>query len=179
MGFASCARMARDLVASLVLACAGLTFVPAVVDAQTCAGDCAGDGSVTIDNLVRGVNIALGLQPLSNCTAMDSDGGGSVDVGELVRAVNSALKGCPPEATPTASAAATNTGAAIATATLTAVAAETPSPTPSSTPGTPTATATTGPTSPSTPFCDLPGSVQRTGARALGRARRTGRHARI
>lgn len=42
MGFASCARMARDLVASLVLACAGLTFVPAVVDAQTCAGDCAG-----------------------------------------------------------------------------------------------------------------------------------------
>src|SRR5262245_38594897 len=119
MGFATCARMARDVVASLALACASFAFAPALVEAQTCAGDCAGDGSVTVDDLVRGVNIALGLQPLSNCTAMDSDGGGTVTVGELVRAVNSALRGCPPVLTATPSAGATITGSPLATATAT------------------------------------------------------------
>jgi glucose/arabinose dehydrogenase len=157
--------MARDLVASLVLACAGLIFAPALVAAQTCAGDCAGEGTVSIDDLIRGVNIALGLQPVSFCAAMDSDGGGTVSVGELIQAVNSSLDGCPPASTPTASAPTTTTASAAATATttLTASPPDTPSPTPSSTPGAPTATATTGPTSSSTPFCDLPGSVQRTG----------------
>ena len=28
-----------------------------------CVGDCQGDGSVTINDLILGVNIALGLQP--------------------------------------------------------------------------------------------------------------------
>lgn len=61
---------------------------------EDCVGDCSGDGMVSIDELVRGVNIALGRSPLAECPAFDRDGNGIVSVAELVRAVNSALRGC-------------------------------------------------------------------------------------
>ncbi len=63
-------------------------------DCLACVGDCNGDRQVTVDELVRGVNIALGASPLSTCPSFDSDGSGEVTVDELVRAVNSALAGC-------------------------------------------------------------------------------------
>jgi hypothetical protein len=63
--------------------------------APTCAGDCAGDGNVAINELITCVNIALGSAPLSNCLACDPDGGGSVAINELIAAVNAALGGCP------------------------------------------------------------------------------------
>ena len=40
----------------------------------SCAGDCNGDGSVAINELILGVNIALGTSPLSACAAIDADG---------------------------------------------------------------------------------------------------------
>jgi hypothetical protein len=58
-----------------------------------CVGDCSQDGRVTIDELVRGVNLALGAA-IGACPAFDSNGDGLVTVEELVRAVNSALNGC-------------------------------------------------------------------------------------
>jgi YVTN family beta-propeller protein len=61
---------------------------------QVCAGDCNGDGTVGINELIIGVNIALGTQPASACTAVDVDGNGMVTINELVRAVSSALNGC-------------------------------------------------------------------------------------
>jgi len=60
-----------------------------------CVGDCDGDGFVTIDELVRGVNIALGTVPLSQCAIFDQDSSGDVTVNELIAAVNNALSGCP------------------------------------------------------------------------------------
>ena len=60
-----------------------------------CAGDCGGDGQVSIDELIRGVNIALGAQAVDDCPAFDADANGQVDIAELVRAVNAALNGCP------------------------------------------------------------------------------------
>jgi hypothetical protein len=62
--------------------------------AAACAGDCNGDGSVTVDELVTGVNIALGSTPLEQCASLDVDGHGAVTIDELVRAVDSALTGC-------------------------------------------------------------------------------------
>jgi len=62
---------------------------------ETCPGDCNGDATVTVDELVRGVNIALGAQPLANCPVFDRNGSGSVEINELVQAVNAALNGCP------------------------------------------------------------------------------------
>ena len=59
-----------------------------------CTGDCNGDGDVTVDEIVTGVNIALGSLPVSNCLAMDESGDGEVTVDEILRAINAALNGC-------------------------------------------------------------------------------------
>lgn len=68
---------------------------PALISAQTCVGDCNGDGQVTVDEIVTGVNIALGTSAIGNCLALDADSSGSATVDELVTAVNNALNGCP------------------------------------------------------------------------------------
>lgn len=68
---------------------------PAAASAQICAGDCANDGGVSVDEVVVGVNIALGAVPLSRCNPFDRDGSGSVTVEELIGAINNALAGCP------------------------------------------------------------------------------------
>lgn len=60
-----------------------------------CVGDCNGDNTVTVDEIVRMVNIALGTQELSLCLAADGNGDGQVTVDEIVQAVNNALNGCP------------------------------------------------------------------------------------
>jgi YVTN family beta-propeller protein len=59
-----------------------------------CAGDCDGDGEVSISELIRGVNIALGNDPVSNCPAFDTSGDGEVAISEIIAAVNAALSGC-------------------------------------------------------------------------------------
>ncbi len=59
-----------------------------------CPGDCDGDGMVAINELITGVRIALGLQPVATCAAMDTNGTGTVTVAELIQAVRAALEGC-------------------------------------------------------------------------------------
>jgi hypothetical protein len=76
----------------------------ASASAQTpCVGDCNGDGMVSINELILGVNIALGLQPPSACPAFQN-AQGVVDIAQLIKGVNNALNGCPsgnPTPTPT------------------------------------------------------------------------------
>ena len=67
--------------------------------AALCSGDCNGDGSVTIDEVVTGVRMLLGEQPTTACP-IDANGDGFVTVDELIAAVNSVLIGCTPGATP-------------------------------------------------------------------------------
>jgi hypothetical protein len=62
--------------------------------AVACAGDCDGDGRVTVDELVTGVNIALDRAAIDACRALDTDSDGRVTVDELVRAVGNLLRGC-------------------------------------------------------------------------------------
>lgn len=59
-----------------------------------CTGDCDGTGSVTVDELITGVNIGLGEAPATACSAIDMDASGTVTVDEILAAVNSALHGC-------------------------------------------------------------------------------------
>ena len=59
-----------------------------------CAGDCDGDGQVSVNELVRAVAIALGLAPVSDCAMVDVDGNGRAEVAELVGAVGHLLNGC-------------------------------------------------------------------------------------
>jgi len=61
-----------------------------------CAGDCDGDGHVSVDELIMAVAIALGSRPLDDCPGLDADGDGNVSVGELVKAVTAALRDCQP-----------------------------------------------------------------------------------
>lgn len=60
-----------------------------------CAGDCNGDGVVTVNELILIINIALGNLPVSACLAADLDGDGVVTIAEATAAVQSALTGCP------------------------------------------------------------------------------------
>ncbi len=77
----------------LIVAALAVLLFEAPVRAA-CSGDCSGDGQVSVDELVLGVNIALGNTSLGQCQSFDSDGDGEVAINELIAAVNSALNGC-------------------------------------------------------------------------------------
>lgn len=143
------------------LACARATPTPTPPVDFPCVGDCNGDGVVTIDDLIKMVNIALGLRSVcgddgvGGCLAGDATCDCQITVDEIIRAVNNNLNGCqdfgdctvpelemmccegsPTPSTPTATATPTMTPhGAVPTATAT----DTPSP-----PVTPTST-TSGP----------------------------------
>ena len=108
-----------------------------------CVGDCDGTGEVTINELIVGVNIALGNAAIDDCPSFDANSDGEVTINELIAAVNNALQGCPDnEATPT-----DTPEEATPTATDTP---EEATPTPTDTPGeaTPTATVMSEPPTP-------------------------------
>lgn len=87
----------RGLVVWLIVACVATANGDAV--AQTCVGDCNGAGSVAVNELILGVNIALGALPISDCPSF-ADGQGQVTVGRLILAVGNALDGCDGSDTP-------------------------------------------------------------------------------
>lgn len=96
-----------------------------------CAGNCDASTVVTIDELVRAVNIGLGKARLQDCERADVNGDGRVSVDELVQAVGNSLYGCgvtPPTPLPT------GTPTRIPTATATRPPTVTPSPTRTGTP---------------------------------------------
>ncbi len=47
-----------------------------------------------MDELIQGVNIALGNTSLNQCPVFDSSGEGEVTINEIIQAVNNALNGC-------------------------------------------------------------------------------------
>jgi hypothetical protein len=51
-------------------------------------GDCNQDGSVTVDELIKGVKIALGTTSIDACSSFDTNGDGAVTINELIAAVN-------------------------------------------------------------------------------------------
>jgi hypothetical protein len=58
-----------------------------------CVGDCDRNCGVSIDELVRGVNIGLGAA-VDQCRAFDRDINGEVAVAELIEGVGNSLQGC-------------------------------------------------------------------------------------
>lgn len=118
--------------------------LPDTLRAQSCGGDCNGNGVVTVEELVRMVNIALDRAEVSTCRAGDQNGDGKITVDEIVAAVRALLENCSPTATPTP----TSTPTPTATATQTPT-GPTSTPTPTVPTATPTATAT-GPTATAT-----------------------------
>jgi hypothetical protein len=74
------------------------TATPSPTEAQTpepvCAGDCAGNGEVTVDEIIILVNIALGSTGPSACPHGVPDGR-AVDITLIVQSVGYALTTCP------------------------------------------------------------------------------------
>jgi hypothetical protein len=106
---------ARILSAGLLPLCLSLAAtlaVPAPAAAQQCAGDCDGNGRVTIDELLLSVRIGLGGASLDGCRAADPSGDGRVLIHELVAAAGNTLNACAAAPTRTASAAVTPTATA-------------------------------------------------------------------
>jgi len=68
--------------------------IDTTLPAPACAGDCNANGAVAINELIVGVNIALGNQATTTCPAFDLNANGSVAINELIAAVNRALSGC-------------------------------------------------------------------------------------
>ena len=59
-----------------------------------CVGDCDHDGKVTVTEIIKGVNIALGSLTLDRCPEFDANHNGGVTINEIITAVNNALNGC-------------------------------------------------------------------------------------
>ncbi len=59
-----------------------------------CIGDCNNDQVVTVDELLTLVDISLGVENLSACTAGDANHDGQITVDEILAAVHNALNGC-------------------------------------------------------------------------------------
>jgi hypothetical protein len=59
-----------------------------------CTGDCNTDSSVTVDEILTMVSIALGNTPVSDCDPGDANDDGQITVDEILTAVNNALSGC-------------------------------------------------------------------------------------
>jgi hypothetical protein len=63
-------------------------------DPASCAGDCDESGSVTVNELVTLVSIAMDSMPIQACGAGNVDGDQEIALDEIVTAVNRALRGC-------------------------------------------------------------------------------------
>lgn len=73
---------------------ASIGFTVFASEMVPCLGDCNGDGTVRVDELVTGVNLALGTLSRDRCPAFDGNADTNVTVDELITAVNHALAGC-------------------------------------------------------------------------------------
>jgi hypothetical protein len=85
---------ADPVVASTTQTDINFTFGDENVVPSACVGDCSNDRSVTVDELLTMVNIALGNADISACDAGDANHDGQITIDEILTAVNNALNGC-------------------------------------------------------------------------------------
>lgn len=91
---------AGALVAEAQSAAVGFASLLAPQPTTTCAGDCNNDRSVTVDELITMVNIALGNVPTAACDSGDTNSNGLLTIDEILVAVGCALHGCPSDGEP-------------------------------------------------------------------------------
>jgi len=71
------------------------TFTPRpTATPEPCLGDCDGDGSVTVNEILTMVSISLENADISVCRAGDANGDRAITVDEIVAAVNNAFDRC-------------------------------------------------------------------------------------
>ena len=82
----------------------GLPVTPSPTATPTvpaCAGDCNGNDSVTVDEILTMVGVALGNDEVSACLAGDANNDGQITIEEILAAVDNALSTCHPLPTAT------------------------------------------------------------------------------
>lgn len=84
--------MRHAFAAFMLFTMLGLGAHPALAG---CPGDCDRNRDVLVDELLRGVRIALGTAPVDACLAADLDGSATVTIDEIMQALTPALAGCP------------------------------------------------------------------------------------
>lgn len=84
----------RGRAAALALLLAATVAAAPARGQAPCVGDCDGNGTVAINELIIGVNIALGNSDVSACPVFDTDDTGAVEIYELIAAVGNAINGC-------------------------------------------------------------------------------------
>jgi len=88
----------QELVSYVIPTTPTPTLTPSTTPSRTptpsCAGDCDGRGTVTVDEILTMVNIALGNAPVTTCEAGDANHDGQITIDEILTAVNNALNGC-------------------------------------------------------------------------------------
>lgn len=88
--------MMRYIDAGRTLGIAILTMLLWAGPSYACPGDCNGDQQVSIDEVIRGVKIALGDDPMTACEEFDQQPvDQDVTVNELLMSVTAVLQGCP------------------------------------------------------------------------------------
>jgi len=83
-----------DAATNAIIDAIPIPYAGSVALVNTCAGDCDANGQVTVAEIIRSVNVALGQTALQACPTVDRNGDGRVTVDELVRSVQTALNGC-------------------------------------------------------------------------------------
>ena len=68
--------------------------MPTATATAVCSGDCNSNGVVSMDELLLGVELALGSPSAGTCPALNLDGDPQVSIEELVRAVRAENGGC-------------------------------------------------------------------------------------
>jgi hypothetical protein len=63
--------------------------------APLCGGDCNEDGLVDISEVVTSANVALEIDGVDACPAVDTDVSGQAEINEVVGAVGNLIEGCP------------------------------------------------------------------------------------
>src|SRR5262245_61794516 len=88
----------RAVVTTLLAVVCATSFAPRLAAARAvdtadrpCAGDCDGNGTVTVEEVVSAVKILLGMVPPDRCPNLRCDGQDRVTVECLVKAVHAAL----------------------------------------------------------------------------------------
>lgn len=120
-------RQSTVSLAGIALAASGPATAPtptATVNPTfvACIGNCNEDAVVAVNELIAGVNIALGNAAVSTCPAFDRNHNGMVEVSELIAGVNNLLYGCgfvPPTPPPTGTVTPTSSPSITPTATTT------------------------------------------------------------
>lgn len=72
------------------------SFFVTTADRVPCYADCNGDDDISVDEILRGVNAAIGATSMEGCETYDSDHDAAIGIDEIILAVNGSLVGCVP-----------------------------------------------------------------------------------